>query len=467
MLKLYNTMGRNKEVFTPIMEGEVRMYVCGITPYEGPHLGHGRCYVIFDVLRRYLESKGLKVRHIQNTTDIDDKIIQRANECGEEIELLVSRYIDEFFTCMDTLNIKRASCYPKVTEHIQDIIEVAAVLLEKGFAYRVDGDLYFDTKRFRDYGILSGQSPEDLLAGARVEVDPRKRDPADFAIWKEAKPGEPSWRSPWGFGRPGWHIECSVIATKHLGTRFDIHGGGRDLIFPHHENEIAQSWAYSGEFPAKYWIHNGFVMVGKEKMSKSLGNVFTLKGLFSRYSGEAIRMFLLGTHYRSPIEFRVDLLDGASSAIERLYTVVDVVDWELGGAEFKGTGVPPKIERMRERFNEAMDDDLNTPRALGVIFDLVREMNNAIKNGGPREFLVKGRDLLVEKAKILGLFKDLRPDERKEIYIERLIKEREVLRSEKRWEEADRIRRRLRDMGVILEDTPHGTRFRFARFISS
>ncbi|MDI6703759.1 MAG: cysteine--tRNA ligase [bacterium] len=472
MLRIYNTLSRRKEEFRPLAPKQVKIYVCGITPYDSCHLGHARCYVFFDVVRRYLEYKGYKVVYIQNITDIDDKIINRAKEMGEDPSSIASRYTTEYLMYMDLLNIKRASFYPKVTEHIEKIIKVISELINKNYAYRIDGDVYFDVERFSDYGKLSGRGKEARIAGARVEVDPRKRNPADFAIWKEAKEGEPSWESPWGRGRPGWHIECSVISMEYLGDSFDIHGGGVDLIFPHHENEIALSESYTGEKFARYWIHNGFVTINQEKMSKSLGNVFLLKELLDMYSPEIVRFFLLRTHYRSPIDFTLEKLEQAKVGLERFYNVFDNINWELREERMEGSSeeFPPEIAQIYRRFEEAMDDDFNTALALASLYELVPWVNNIIskkdKNFEDKELLRATKGAFYELGSVLGLFGQIKialKEQGEQEEINRLIKEREEARACKDWTRSDIIRNELKKRGVILEDTPRGTKWRLQR----
>lgn len=445
------------------------MYVCGVTPYDEPHLGHARCYIVFDVLRRYLEYKGYNVRYIQNVTDIDDKIIDRAMELGEDPNSIAERYTDEYFKYMNLLNVKPASFYPRVTEHIQRIVKVISGLIDKGYAYQVDGDVYFEVEKFPGYGGLSGRGKEARLAGVRVEIDPRKRDPADFALWKGAREGEPSWESSWGRGRPGWHIECSVLSMEYLGETFDIHGGGADLIFPHHENEIAQSCAYTGKQMAGYWLHNGFVMSGRDKMSKSLGNVLSLKDLLVKHPPEVVRSFLLRTHYRNPIDFTLGGLDQSRVGLERFYNTLDNIDWELRGKELKGTDDKdyPEIKKCREAFEESMDDDLNTPQGLAVLYDLVVKINNILakeeKSGEDMKLLQAAKDTLLEMGDILGLFKTTEISSDDLERIEGLIKERQKVRADKDWAKADHLREELVDLGIILEDTPSGTRWRRER----
>ena len=458
-LKVYNTLTKKEEEFKPLHPPKVNMYVCGITPYDETHLGHGRAYVTFDIIFRYLEHLGFKVNYIQNITDIDDKIIKRANGLGKSTEEIASRYTEEYFKVTDALNIRRANKYPKATKHIEDMIEHIKKLIEKGFAYVVDGDVYFEIVKFKDYGKLSGRDKKSMMAGARVEVDERKKDPLDFALWKSSKPGEPSWDSPWGKGRPGWHIECSTMSTKYLGETFDIHGGGLDLIFPHHENEIAQAEAVTGKPFVKYWIHNGFVTVNKEKMSKSLGNFFTLREIFEKFSPEVVRFFLLSTHYRSPINFSDKQLSEAEEALSSIKNTIknyeQLISSKLPVLK-KKVNVSNDIETFKKDFETAMDDDFNTAHALAVIFNIVYFMNEQIK---AMEFDENVKSLLLELLDILGI--DIRKSEEKiPSEVKMMIREREEARKKKDFEKADLLRNKLLERGIILEDTPFGVRWK-------
>jgi cysteinyl-tRNA synthetase len=496
-LMIYNTLTRKKEVFIPLSSNEVKMYVCGITPYDSCHIGHARCYVTFDVIRRYLQYLGYKVTYVQNFTDIDDKIIDRANATKISPFKLAQQYEEEYFVCMDALGIMRADNYPKVTEHISEIINVVSELIDKGYAYVVDGNVYFEVSRFEEYGKLSGRRIEDLLTGVRIEVDDRKRHPADFALWKAAKPDEPAWDSPWGMGRPGWHIECSVMSQKYLGETFDIHGGGLDLIFPHHENEIAQAECYTGKRFANYWIHNGFVTVNKEKMSKSLGNFFILKDALKEYSPEAIRLFLLTTHYKAPVDFSVDKLTQAQATMERCYNLTDNIaefipieecveiehqDYteylnQIRSIHNEAYVCAENILNIRERFIAVMNDDFNFPEALAVIHELISHTNKLISfininsqlSDAGRIFLKYTFALFSQLMNVLGL-----PVKREDRYrsaisetevlvdklIQILIDIRHSARDRKDWNTADTIRSRLKDLNIILEDTPKGTRYK-------
>jgi cysteinyl-tRNA synthetase len=471
-LRIFNSLTRTKEAFTPLQAGRVDMYVCGVTVYDLSHVGHARSALVFDVIRRYLRFKGFEVRFVKNFTDVDDKIIRRAQEEGVPPSEVAERYIAAYRADMAALGVHEGDVEPRATEHIPEMLRLVERLVERGVAYVMDGDVYFEVKRFPAYGRLSGKNPEDLLAGARVEVDDRKRDPLDFALWKGAKPGEPSWPSPWGPGRPGWHIECSAMAMAYLGESFDIHGGGEDLIFPHHENEIAQSEAGTGRPFVRYWIHNGFVNRGSEKMSKSLGNTLTIKDLVARHDPEAIRLSLLGAHYRHPLDFAEERIDEAGRALQRLRGLV-------GEAErLAAKGPPPpgpqaglldEVAACRARFEAAMDDDFNTPQAIGVLFDLARLLQGA-RSGLPTgdtgggAFLV-GVGELVTLAKVFGLLEgparpegDL-PAERR-ARIEGLVAERDRARKRRDFAEADRLRQALLEQGVVLEDTRAGTTWR-------
>jgi cysteinyl-tRNA synthetase len=461
-MRLYNTLSRQKEEFIPSGD-EVKMYVCGITPYAPCHLGHAMSYIVFDTIRRYLEFRGYRVRYVQNFTDVDDKIIARANELGIPIEELSQGLIEEYFEEMDALNVKRADAYPKATEEIPDIIEAVRKLLEKGYAYEAKGDVYFRVRSRPDYGKLSHRSLEGMMAGARVEVGEAKEHPLDFALWKAAKPGEPSWECPWGAGRPGWHIECSIMAQKYLGESIDIHGGGQDLIFPHHENEIAQSESLSGVPFARYWLHNGLLQLGQDKMSKSLGNLITVKEALSRYSPDAIRLFMLSSHYRSPMTYSEESLEAMERAMERLRRVV--YDYEGVSTSFAEED-ELLYQNYRQEFIKAMDDDFNTAQAVAVLFNLDREIYQWRSEGFTVE---EAQKTLRELAGVLGL--TLKEREKEELaraipstgLIELLISVRDKLRAEQNWALADDIRSRLRGLGIALEDTEEGTVWRYRK----
>ncbi|MEA3493707.1 MAG: cysteine--tRNA ligase [Candidatus Margulisiibacteriota bacterium] len=467
-LKIYNTLSKKREEFIPIDPPNVKMYVCGITPYDETHLGHGRAYVTFDLVRRYLEESDFKVEYIQNITDIDDKIIKKSQETGETIGEVADKYTASYLEVMDMLNVERADSYPKATDHITEMVRWTGGLVDRGYAYVIDGDVYYEVDKFRDYGKLSKRKKKDLLAGARVKVDERKKNPLDFALWKSAKEGEPSWDSPWGKGRPGWHIECSVMSTKYLGEQFDIHGGGRDLIFPHHENEIAQAEAETGRVPwVKYWVHNGFVNINKQKMSKSLGNFFTLREIFEKFDPMVVRFFLLLTHYRSPINYSDQELSSAREAYGRICKFIQSVDFL---AEKKLEKAPTiEVEDLEEdllefkaKFREAMDDDFNSAGAIAAIFEMIHFNNKALEDGGfESECLDVMKSSVLDLCTVLGL--KIGSTTQKEInskQIEEMIEDRNNARSKKDFTRADHIRDRLKDMGIEIEDTPYGTRWK-------
>jgi len=469
-LRIFNTLSGEKEDFLPLNPPQVKMYVCGITPYDETHLGHGRAYVTFDVVRRYLKFSGYQVTYIQNLTDIDDKIIAKATVNGQATKesclAVAEKYTTAYFEAMDQLNVLRADQYPKATEMIPDMIRVIEGLITRGYAYVADSDVYFSVAAFADYGKLSKRKKKDLLAGARVSINESKKDPLDFALWKGAKEGEPSWDSPWGPGRPGWHIECSTMSNKLLGETFDIHGGGRDLIFPHHENEIAQAEGYTGKPFVKYWMHNGFVNINQQKMSKSLGNFFTLKDIFKQFDPMVVRLFLLATHYRSPINYSDQELASAKEAYSRLSRFIVDLDFLLE----KNSDRAPDIElgdlrdellEFRDKFMAAMDDDFNTAGALAEVFNLVHYCRKKMEEGEvERECLQLMRKITTELCGILGL--EIKTDNvagaaAKEI--ELLIAERDVARKNKDFKKSDEIRKKLTDRGVVIEDTPQGTRW--------
>jgi cysteinyl-tRNA synthetase len=464
-LTMYNTLTNQKEEFSPLEKNRVRMYICGPTVYDKCHIGHARCYVAFDVIRRYLEYCGHEVTFVENFTDVDDKIIRKSNETGEDPFDIAERNIKDYFRDMDALNVKRADIYPRATQHIKDVIAFIERLLEKGYAYVAEGDVYFSVEKAKDYGKLSGVNVEEMKAGARIAVDEKKRDPLDFALWKKAKEGEPKWESPWGEGRPGWHIECSTMSLKHLGETLDIHGGGQDLIFPHHENEIAQSEAYSGKQFVRYWLHNGFVTIREEKMSKSLGNIVSVEDLLQEYSPETLRYFLVASHYRKPIDFDEAALEEARKAVTRLLNTIDLVKEAVKGGQGDVAGEPFSINEYRERFQEAMDDDFNTPAALSVLFELARDTNRRIEEKNiDKESLEKVLDTFrVLAGNILGLFFEVKTEEFSQDLLEILIAVREMVREKKLWDISDTIRDRLKGVGIVLEDTPDGTRWKFAR----
>lgn len=462
-MKVYNTLTRKKEELVPITPGEIKMYACGPTVYNYIHIGNARPLCIFDILRRYLEYRGYKVTFVQNFTDIDDKIIRRANEEHVDFSEISERYIKEFWTDADGLNVRHATVNPKATENIDAIIHIISTLIEKGYAYEAQGDVYFSTEKFKDYGKLSHQPLEDLEAGARIMVGEVKREPMDFAVWKAAKPGEPAWDSPWGKGRPGWHIECSAMNWRYLGDTIDIHCGGQDLIFPHHENEIAQSECFTGKPFAHYWMHNGYINVDNVKMSKSLGNFFTVRDVAEKYGYEPIRYLLISAQYRSPINYSTDIIEQCISALNRLYTCRDSLDFELknaSDAEHDGDrAIIDGFGKYREQFIDAMDDDLNTADAIASIFELVRDINTNVVGKTPSKALVEGAvSVFDELTGVLGLVYN-RKTETLDSDIEALIEARTNARKEKNWAEADRIRDQLKEMGIVLEDTAQGVKW--------
>lgn len=461
-IKIYNTLTREKEDFIPLKPGEVSMYVCGPTVYNFIHIGNARTFISFDTVRRYLEYRGYKVNYVQNFTDIDDKMIKRANQDGVTVRELGDRFIKEYYEDADALGLERATVNPRATEHIDDIVEFIKALEDKGYAYNVDGDVYFNTAKFSDYGKLSHQSLDDLNAGARIEIDERKSNPMDFALWKKQKEGEPGWESPWGMGRPGWHIECSTMATELLGETIDIHAGGSDLIFPHHENEIAQSEAKTGKPFARYWMHTAFLNVNNQKMSKSLNNFFTAHEILEKYDPEVIRLFMLSGHYRTPLNFSLDLLEQAKSGLERFYNSINNLEHFLKGAEERGLNedemaLLERIKSYKERFIEVMDDDFNTADGISVIYDLVRDLNTNINPDSPKGLIEKAAGMIRELGKPLALLQKVDNDS-VEDEIEALIEQREKARKERNWALADRIRDELKERGITLEDTPQGTR---------
>jgi len=454
-MRIYNSMTRQKEEFVPLHENTVNMYSCGPTVYNFFHLGNARPFIIFDQLRRYFEYRGYKVNFVQNFTDIDDKMINKANDIGITVKELGEQYIAEYFKDAKALGIKEATYHPKATEHIDEIIELVSTLIEKGFAYEVDGDVYFQTSKFKEYGKLSKQPLEDLEAGARININEAKREPLDFAVWKKQKEGEPAWESPWGMGRPGWHIECSAMATKYLGETIDIHSGGKDLMFPHHENEIAQSECAHGCTFARYWMHNGFINVDNEKMSKSKGNFFTIRDIAEHFPHRVIRFFMLTAHYRSPINFSDELLTQAKNSLERIDRCVENIEFSLGG-DMGANDVD--LSDYREKFVSAMDDDLNTADAISVIFELVKEINTEIAN--MNETSKKNALALInELCDVLGICKE-KENDILDSEVEALINERTEAKKAKNFARADEIRDTLKDMGIVLEDTRQGVKWK-------
>ena len=462
-MKVYNTLTRKKEELVPITPGEIKIYACGPTVYNYIHIGNARPLCIFDILRRYLEYRGYNVKFVQNFTDIDDKIIRRANEEHVDFSEISERYIKEFWTDADGLNVRHATINPKATENIDAIIQIISTLIEKGYAYEAQGDVYFSTEKFKDYGKLSHQPLEDLEAGARIMVGEVKREPMDFAVWKAAKPGEPAWDSPWGKGRPGWHIECSAMNWRYLGDTIDIHCGGQDLIFPHHENEIAQSECFTGKPFAHYWMHNGYINVDNVKMSKSLGNFFTVRDVAEKYGYEPIRYLLISAQYRSPINYSTDIIEQCIAALNRLYTCRDSLDFELKNAvdaEHDGDkAIIDGFNKYREQFIAAMDDDLNTADAIASIFELVRDINTNVVGKTPSKALVEGAIAMFDELTgVLGLVYN-RKTETLDSDVEARMEARTNARKEKNWAEADRIRDQLKEMGIVLEDTAQGVKW--------
>jgi cysteinyl-tRNA synthetase len=448
-MKIYNTPSARKEEFVP--QGDtVSMYVCGVTPYDNSHLGHAMSYIYFDTIRRYLKYRGYKVKYVQNVTDIDDKIINRANQMGIPANELAEKFTQSFFEDMTALNILPADVYPRATQEIPKIIEVIQGLVDKGYAYPSQGSVYFRVRKLDDYGKLAHRTLDSMMAGARIESGEEKEHPMDFVLWKGTKPGEPQWESPWGPGRPGWHIECSAMSLKYLGEQIDIHGGGQDLIFPHHENEIAQSESSTGKKPfVKYWLHNGLLQLGTEKMSKSLGNLITIKDALQKYSSDDLRIFFLSGHYRSPITYSPEIVEGAGRGAERLRQAA-FAEAKEGAKE----GNLP-VDTYKEHFIEAMDDDFNSAQAIAVMFDLVRDINRTIEAGASAK---EGQGLLKELADVIGLTLKA-PEKSIEVapFIELLIATRKQLRDAKQFQLADNIRAKLLEMGIVLEDTAKGT----------
>jgi cysteinyl-tRNA synthetase len=489
-LRIYNSLTKRKEEFAPLQEGKVGMYVCGVTAYDRCHIGHARAAVVFDVIFRFLLHLGYKVTYVRNYTDVDDKIIRRANQEAVSSQEIAERYIREYEEDMRALEVERPTHEPRATENIPQIIALVEKLVEKGFAYSVDGDVYFSVEKFPSYGRLSGRDLEEMRAGARVEVDERKNNPLDFALWKSSKPGEPEWESPWGKGRPGWHIECSAMSQRYLGESFDIHGGGKDLIFPHHENEIAQSEAATGKPFVRFWVHNGFVNIDHEKMSKSLGNILAIRDLLKEHHPEALRLFLLSNHYRSPVDFSLQNMAEARINLDRFYSGLLGIEEFLAGHKeiipltpksMRGVAqeIFEKVSTVKEKFLEAMEDDFNTALALGHLHELTRSLNRGLADKGFRKdraapaLLGEGRSRLLESGKTLGLFQHpptkyfqsqqeryLQTKGLPEEEIQGLIAKRETARKAKDWARADEIRGQAASWGIVLEDGPTGTTWR-------
>lgn len=465
-MRIYNTLTQQKEEFIPIEENKVRMYVCGPTVYNYIHIGNARPAIFFDTVRRYFEYRGYEVNYVSNFTDVDDKIIKSALREGKSSTEISERYIKEFRKDMEALNVLPATYHPKATEEIDDMIRMITSLIEKGHAYEKNGTVYFRTRSFKEYGKLSKKNVDDLEAGARIAVSEEKDDPMDFVLWKPKKEGEPSWPSPWGDGRPGWHIECSVMSSKYLGEQIDIHGGGEDLIFPHHENEIAQSEACSGKTFARYWMHNAFINIDNKKMSKSEGNFFTVRDICSEYSGQVIRFFMLNAHYRSPLNFSRGLIEAAKNSLTRIQTSVEQLDYLLKSENLVGDEISEEEKAilgeandLKDKFNKAMDDDFNTADAIAAIFELVKLANINCNPDRSKQFLTTVRDMIISLCDILGIEarkeEEILPEE-----IERLIEERQVARKNRDYAKADQIRDTLLQRGIILEDTREGVKWR-------
>lgn len=460
-MKIYNTLTRKKEEFVPIDKDEVKIYVCGPTVYNYFHIGNARPFVVFDTLRKYLEYRGYNVKFVQNFTDVDDKIINKAREEGVAAGEVSEKYIEEYYKDAAALNVKKATVHPKVTENMDQIIAFVKDLIDLGYAYEVEGDVYYSTRAFREYGKLSGQNIEDLEAGARIEVGEKKKDPLDFALWKARKADdEIAWESPWGMGRPGWHIECSTMSKRYLGDTIDIHAGGQDLTFPHHENEVAQSEAHSGKQFANYWMHNGYITIDNEKMSKSKGNFFTVRDILKSYGGEVIRFFLLSGHYRNPINFSDSLMEQAKNGLARMQNaksnlkhLIQTCDGNMTDAEKK---VLEGFDQYRQAFIQAMDDDLNTADAISAVFELITAINTAVKDGASKEFAQKALDTLMELTTVLGLLQQDGEEAPVDDEIQALVDERQEARKNKNFARADEIRDLLKERGITLKDTPQG-----------
>ncbi len=467
MIQFYNTISGKKDEFVTVEAGKVKMYACGPTVYNYFHVGNARCFVVFDMLRRYLEYRGYEVTFVQNFTDIDDKVIKRANEEGVTYDVIAARYIDEYFKDAKGLGVKPASVHPLATDNIEQILDIVKSLVDKGHAYAVDGDVYFRTHTCRGYGKLSGQPIEDLESGARIDINDKKENPLDFALWKAAKPGEPAWESPWGMGRPGWHIECSAMNIRYLGESIDIHCGGQDLIFPHHENEIAQSECCTGKPFARYWLHNGYINIDNRKMSKSLGNFFTVREIAEKYGYLPIRHFILSAHYRSPINFSKEIIEQSAAALERIFNCADSLDFFLKNAPEEALrdgedALIARFEASRTKMVEAMDDDFNTADGIAALYDLVRDLNSAVNGATPASSaaIQAGKAIFDEITALFGFVKESDGDASLIAEIEEAIATRTAAKKAKNYAEADRIRAELLARGVVLEDTAQGTKYK-------
>ncbi|NCB30062.1 MAG: cysteine--tRNA ligase [Clostridia bacterium] len=460
-MQVYNTMSRKKEELIPLKPGEISMYVCGPTVYNFFHIGNARPFVVFDTMRRYLEHRGYRVKFIQNFTDIDDKLIRKANEEGITVQDVANRYIKEYYTDADALGVERATCNPRATEHVKQIIALVQTLIDKGHAYAADnGDVYFSVRSFPGYGKLSGQSIDDLESGARIDPTEQKRDPLDFALWKGAKPGEPAWPTPWGMGRPGWHIECSAMSMELLGPTFDIHAGGQDLIFPHHENEIAQSEAATGQPFARYWMHNGYINVDNQKMSKSLGNFRLVRDIAKEFDLEAVRLFLLGTHYRNPVNFSRELVEQSETALARIRTARErLAEAPQGASPEEDAAFMEAVDGHRAAFYAAMDDDLNTADALGAFFDFIRALNTFVSAPHGKAALDKAAALFDDVTAVLGILQH-KQEEQVPAEALALLTERGEARKAKNWARADEIREQLKAMGYAVEDSKDGAKLK-------
>lgn len=467
-MQIYNTLTRKKEEFKSIDPSRITMYMCGPTVYDYFHIGNARSFIMSDIVRRYLEYKGFNVKFIMNLTDIEDRIIKKANDTGKEASDVAGFFSDAFFEDITRLKVKKADNYPKATAHVEEMIGMISSLMKKGIAYEVDGDVFYDIRKFSEYGKLSGKKLDELEVGARVEVNEVKHNPLDFALWKKAKPGEPSWDSPWGKGRPGWHIECSAMSTKHLGETIDIHAGGNDLIFPHHENEIAQTEGSTEKQFVRYWMHFGFLNIQNEKMSKSLGNFFTARDVLSRHSAEAIRLFFSQTYYGGPLNFSDELLDAAEKGYVKILNIAERIETKIISKKYGSTNPVFDFVKFHNGFEIAMDDDFNTPQAVATIFDFIRELNKAMDEfeNPTEEFLNKSKEFLSKTAEgVLGIihFSELKKTQNNSLQtelIELLISLREQLKKEKNYAVADLIRNRLNELGVILQDGKSGTTYK-------